>query len=289
MENVLLEIQRSYQTLRPSEQRAADFILEHPDQVKGMSLDELAHRCKVSQPTVLRLVKAVGYKGYREFSFALVEELAGKGKEIMPLYGCYLNREDKPGDIPEKIVTAASRTIESNLKSISVASFEKVVEVLTNAPKIDIFSVENSNATASDLETKLLYLGLNCRHFIDSYHQRIAANNMKPGDVAVGITYSGCSRDTVDALRIAKKRGASTVVLTNFRDSVISRYADLLICTSQEQHMYGDAIFSRTSQILVVDMIYLGIIASDYDNYVDRLKKSEDIIKDKAYKREENM
>lgn len=231
MENVLLEIQKIYQTLRPSERRAADFILDHADQARRMSL----------------------------------EELAARDRETMSLYGCRLTREDRPADIPEKIVAAASRMM------------------LAQAEKIDIFSVENSNATAADLETKLLYLGLNCRRFVDSYHQRIAADSMKPGEAAIGITYSGCSKDTVDALRIARERGAVTIVMTNFRDSVISRYADHLICTSQEQHMYGDAIFSRTSQILVVDMLYLAIIATDYDRYLERLRRSEYIIRDKAY------
>ena len=42
MENVLLEIQKIYQTLRPSERRAADFILDHADQARRMSLEELA-------------------------------------------------------------------------------------------------------------------------------------------------------------------------------------------------------------------------------------------------------
>ena len=73
-------------------------------------------------------------------------------------------------------------------------------------------------------------------------------------------------------------------MMTNFRDSVISRYADHLICTSQEQHKYGDAIFSRTSQILVVDMLYLAIIATDYDRYLERLRRSEYIIRTKLIK-----
>lgn len=75
----------------------------------------------------------------------------------------------------------------------------------------------------------------------------------------------GESKDTVDSLRTAKKAGARTIAVTNFKDAAISRYADILICTSQEQLMYGDAIFSRSCQILVVDMIYMGIISLDYD------------------------
>ena len=137
--------------------------------------------------------------------------------------------------------------------------------------------------TARDLLTKLLYLGLNCRHFDDYYHQRISASNLTGRDAAIGISYSGCSRDTVDVMKAAKKSGAVTIVLTNFKDSLISRYADLLLCTSQEQLFYGDAIFSRTTQLLLVDMIYMGLLASDYNRYAGRLDKSSRVIRDKAY------
>ena len=157
------------------------------------------------------------------------------------------------------------------------------MEALANARLIDIYGVENSEATALDLLTKLLYLGLPCRYFSDCYHQQIAAGALTPGDVAVGISYSGESKDTVDSLRTAKKAGARTIAVTNFKDAAISRYADILICTSQEQLMYGDAIFSRSCQILVVDMIYMGIISLDYDRFTDRLKRCEKVVQEKAY------
>ena len=157
------------------------------------------------------------------------------------------------------------------------------MEALANARLIDIYGVENSEATALDLLTKLLYLGLPCRYFSDCYHQQIAAGALTSEDVAVGISYSGESKDTVDSLRKAKKAGARTIAVTNFKDAAISRYADILICTSQEQLMYGDAIFSRSCQILVVDMIYMGIISLDYDRFTDRLKRCEKVVQEKAY------
>ena len=148
---------------------------------------------------------------------------------------------------------------------------------------IDIYSVENSEVTALDLLTKLLYLGLPCRHFSDYYFQRISAGSLTSDDVAVGISYSGESKDTVDVMRTAQKAGACTIVITNFQDSTIARYADILICTSQEQLFYGNAIFSRTTQLLIVDMIYMGIIASDYEHYVTQLNQCEKVVREKAY------
>ena len=146
--------------------------------------------------------------------------------------------------------------------------------------------MENSEAAAVDLMTKLSYLGLPCRHFTDCYLQQITAARLTEQDVAVGISYSGESRDTVDALKAAKHAGETTVAITNFRRSPISRHADILICTSQEQHFYGNAIFSRASQILIVDMIYMGLISSDYGHYVEQLNKCEKVVRRKAYDRQ---
>ena len=148
---------------------------------------------------------------------------------------------------------------------------------------IDIYSVEISGVAASLQMAKLLYLGLPCRYFSDYYYQRISAGSLGEGDAAVGISYSGTSKDTVDAIRTAKRAGATTIVITNFKDSPISRYADILICTSQEQFIYGNAIFSRMTQLLIVDMLYMGIIASDYDHYVGLLDQGEKMVRERAY------
>lgn len=84
-------------------------------------------------------------------------------------------------------------------------------------------------------------------------------------------------------METARKSGANTIVLTNFRDSRIAQYADVLLCASNEQLLYGDAIFSRTAQIAIVDMLYWGVILSDYDRYAGVLDRSSQIICDKAY------
>ena len=173
--------------------------------------------------------------------------------------------------------------MEETLKNFSVKTYRKAVEAIRKARLIDIYSVENSGVAAQDLLAKLLYLGLPCRYFSDSYYQRISAGSLTDEDVAVGISYSGASKDTVDAMRTAKRCGAVTIVITNFRDSPICRYADILICTSQEQFIYGNAIYSRMTQLLIVDMIYMGIIASDYEHYVGLLDQGEKIVRERAY------
>lgn len=280
------QIEAGYGDLRRSEKQAADYILSYMEEAADLPLDRLAYSAKVSQPTVLRMLKALGFNGYKDFRYQLVAELARETDREKPdqiMYGYTLSGQDTLEEIPIKMAATTQRMMEETLKNFSGKSYQKAVQKLKKARLIDIYSVENSEVTAMDLLTKLLYLGLPCRHFSDYYFQRISAGSLTSEDVAVGISYSGESKDTVDVMRTARKAGACTIVITNFRDSTIAKYADILICTSQEQFFYGDAIFSRTTQLLIVDMIYMGIIASDYERYVEQLNRCEKVVREKAY------
>lgn len=287
--NITTLIESGYADLRKSEKHAADYILNHMEQVTEMPLDRVAKAAKVSQPTVLRMLRALGYDGYKDFRYQLVAELAKSGNraenagQTQLMYGYTLDKKDGLDELPVNITMTTERMLEETLKNFPGKTYKRVIEALKNARLIDIYGVENSEVMAVDLLTKLLYLGLPCRHFTDCYLQQIAAGRLTDQDVAVGISYSGESKDTVDTVRAAKRSGACTIAITNFKESTISKYADILICTSQDQHFYGNAIFSRSTQILIVDMIYMGLISSDYEHYVEQLNKCEKVVCDKAY------
>ena len=159
------------------------------------------------------------------------------------------------------------------MKSISPKTLEQVVKAIIQADKIALYYVENSSCTANDLVTKLMYLGINCCAYSDYYMQQVSARNLTEKDLAIGISYSGRSRSTVDAMKLASQTGAATIAITNFENSLIEEYADMVLCTSNEQFLYGDAIFSRVSQLAVVDMIYSGILLSDYKKYTKILAR----------------
>lgn len=282
---VELEIRAAYGDLRKSEKKAADYVLGNLDRIKNMTLETIALDSGVSQPTVMRMIKAAGYDSMKSLKYALVEEAAKSegGKCGQPFCGYPLSEQDQVKDIPLKITAAAGNVIEQALASISLREYEKIIEVLHTAEKIDIYGIENSSAACVDLSTKLLYLGLNARYVGDPYLQRIGADALTSRDAAIAISYSGASKDTVDAIKSAKERGATTIVLTNFQNSPISQYADYLLCSTQEQLFYGNTIFSRMSQILIVDMLYMGLIATDYPHYTERLSCNSTLIENKAY------
>ena len=116
-------------------------------------MEELAGAAGVSQPTVMRFVKALGYSGFREFKYALVQEEArGQRKEgEIELYGFQLSSRDRLEEIPGKIVATSIRMLEETLKSIRAKDYRQAVEAILEARSIVIYSVENSVCTASEI------------------------------------------------------------------------------------------------------------------------------------------
>lgn len=282
-------IRSKYASLRSSEKRVADFVLKNEWECRKLTLEELAKRSGVSQPTVVRFVKALEYDSFKEFRYRLIEEATGgeissdSENGVRAMYGYPLKRGEDVAQVPARVVATTVKMLENVLKSISVEEFERTIEMIANARRVMLFCVENSSATAKDLMTKLIYLGIDCRYDEDYYIQRIQAAALEERDVAIGISYSGQSKDVVDVMKCAKKAGAHTIAITNFEHALIGKWSDLVLCSSQEQLMYGDAIFSRTTQLAIVDMIYMGLITSRYERYTEQLDKNSRIIRDKAY------
>lgn len=285
-DNCILRIKKKYFDLRPSEVKVADFVIRNIKEASKMSIGRLSEITEVSQPSIIRFVKALGYSGYREFKDNMIAYIVSdpESSNMNLLHGFNLKKEDKLEDIPKKTINASIKILEKTLKSIDIESFEKAIDMIVSARRIDIYGVENSNSVINDLKNKLLYLGLDVRHSEDIYMQNLSANNLTSEDLAIGISYSGTSKDTVDIIKRAKFSGAKALIITNFEESLISNYADVTIHSSNSKgDIYGNAIFSRISQTAIVDMIYMGIILSDYERFSKILDKNGEISSYKSY------
>ena len=178
------------------------------------------------------------------------------------------------------------RHLEEVLKALSSYEFVRAVNALEKAENISVYAVENSSCTAEDFATKMTYIGKQVYFNKDGYMQKVNAKNLTERDVAMGISHTGQSRHTVDALRCAKESGAMTIAITNYQQALINKYADIILCTENTQYMYGNAIFSRSAQISLVDMLYLGVFLKNYDYYAEKLNNSWKNIQDLVYERD---
>ena len=136
--NITVQIGSGYGDLRKSEKQAADYILNHMEEAAELPLDRLAEAAKVSQPTVLRMLKAVGYEGYRDFRYQLVAELAKTGgavhgRESDLMYGYTLDRKEGLDAVPLNITVTTERMLEETLKNLPLKTYRKAIDALRSA------------------------------------------------------------------------------------------------------------------------------------------------------------
>lgn len=286
MKHIKLTIQKVYHDLRPSEKKVADYFLTNTINVEDVSLIYLEKYIQVSQPTIIRFVKKLGYNSFKQFKISLISANAKEEEKNEALYGFCIDENTSLKDLPAMIVTTNIKMLEEMLKSVSHHHLLKLIEDIKKARNIVIFSVENSNSIALDLIVKLSYLGLPVIHYDDYYMQTLLANSLSEEDLAIGISYSGESLNTLKIMKIANKKKAQCVAITNFEKASICKYANYALCTSNEQFLYGESVYSRCTQMAIVDMIYMGIILSDYKKYTNILDVSSKMMIRKGLEKE---
>ncbi|GEM89753.1 MULTISPECIES: MurR/RpiR family transcriptional regulator [Oceanithermus] len=251
---VLSRINSFYDKLSPSERRVADYVREHPEQVIHMPLAKLAQQAGVSDPSVLRFCRAIGYRGYLDFKVALTQDLASPVQFIHET----VNPSDGPREIAQKVFAAANRALLETLQSLDVAGIERVVDLIDGAKRTLIIGVGTSAPIAQTFYNRLFRLGLPVWIQTDSYLQLMHAALLGPDDVVVGISQTGASTDPVLTLEEAKKHGAATVAITGSLSSPITQQADVTLYSSYHE-LRPEAASSRIAQIAIVETIYVAL------------------------------
>ncbi|MEA4884849.1 MAG: MurR/RpiR family transcriptional regulator [Clostridia bacterium] len=268
----LLKVQGVLATLPPSEQRVALRVLEHPRKVVQSTITELARECDVSESTVVRFCKNLGLDGYKEFRIAIAQEL---GALIPELVVGELDTAREMGTLAESVFSNNIRALQATLNSLDYEAVNRAIDALASARRVDFYGAGPSSVVAMDAYIKFMRIGLSTGYNSNAHLQAVSAAVLTPLDVAVGISYSGSTRDTIDALTIARNTGATTVAVTNFHDMPICDAADIVICTSADESLFqGGAMASRTAQLAVIDLIFVGTVSRRPDVFSGQFAKT---------------
>ncbi|MBY0123329.1 MurR/RpiR family transcriptional regulator [Bacillus sp. S/N-304-OC-R1] len=278
MSTEIIFIQESIHTFKPTEKKAAEYILKYPDEVVNQSIQKLAEKAKVSEATIIRLSKSLKCKGFQELKLKIAYELA-KLENANNLY------EDIPSDGSMKsFIQSVSQnniqSIQNTLLVLSEEELEKAVTLISNARLIAVYGLGASAIVAQDFKQKLTRINRWCEAAFDGDTQLTISANLTNQDVAFGISYSGQSKDVYESLKVAKENGASIITLTKSGDNPVSSLADAkLNTTSLERNVRSGATSSRIAQLNVIDILFLGVTKSDQERNIRALERTRKAVK----------
>ena len=266
-------------SLSPAEARVGRVVLDNPALAASLTITELAHRAETSETTVVRFCRALGFRGYPELRLTLATEAGRAQRRDMRQVGSDIGPGDDLAAVVQKISYADARAVEDTASQLHLPTLEAVVTALVNAGRVDIYGVGASAFVALDLQQKLHRIGRVAFAWADVHVALTSAAVLKPGDVAVGISHTGATTDTVDALTEARRRGAATVALTNFPRSPITAVADMVLTTAARETTFrSGAMSSRIAQLTVIDCVFVGVAQRTYGQTRSALEATYDAV-----------
>ncbi|MDH4482515.1 MAG: SIS domain-containing protein [Rhodoferax sp.] len=252
---MLDRIQAALPSLAPAEQRVGRLCLADPRAFAKLPVSELADRSHVSKPTVVRFCRSVGYDGLADFKL----KLAGTVNEGVPFIHRSVDVDDKIGDVMVKVIDNTVAALLKYRNEASTMAMERAVVALVEAYKagrqIQFFGVGNSGIVAQDGQHKFFRLGVNTNAYSDGHMQVMSASVMRPGDCVVVISNSGRTRDLMDACDIARKNGATTIVITASGSPLASAGHIHLSADHPEGFDKYSPMVSRLLHLMILDIL----------------------------------
>lgn len=267
----LTAIRANYSALTKAEKKVADFVRSNPEDAYYASGLELAARTGVSEATVVRFWRSIGYSTSMEFKLSLSRDLArassGRSSGDVSLL-------DSVSSMIQKLSDRAIGSIRATEELLNEAEMEKAIDMLLGSRKVCLFGVGLSGCVAGYARNNFLRIGIQCETDGDSHTQSMIASALGRQDVALGISYSGTTRETIHCLTLAMQAGAGTICITSFAQSPITEVADVsLIAVTRESELLNAATKSQLAQVHILDLLCCGVAMKKYDQAVDSAEK----------------
>ena len=255
MNRTLLQAQLRYNDMGKSEKKVADWLFSHSGEILPYSITDLASKCDSSEATIVRFSKRLGYSGYQELKLFLAQEY--EKKVIVP----NITGADDCFSIFEKVCNDAYMSLERTKKTLSADSMTRAAKAISEARRVVIIGLGTSAQVAEDASNKFLRAGCNSSAYADTHMQAIAVSQLKAGDVVIGISQSGSSKDIVEAMKTARSHGATTISITSKERSPIARQSDILLLTDTEETRHSSlGLNSHISRLVVIDALCYKIV-----------------------------
>ena len=251
-----------------AEKRVAAYVRAHGREIISIPLSEISHACNVSDATVVRFCRHLGYKGLKDFKIALAsEQNVAQQSADLPI-----DWNDTLPLLKEKVFAGCIKALQCSSVTLSDKTVIRAVEALNKADNIDVYAVGGSVPIASYLRHQLMKLGIRSSVYSDSQSMQLSLSQLGENDVALGISCSGKTQEVIRALSSAAALGATTLCLTNSKQSQLAREASISMITSGNRFFGEDYnTYSRLSQLAVVDILYAGLIVLRGQQHQDKL------------------
>jgi DNA-binding MurR/RpiR family transcriptional regulator len=261
-ESVLARVRARLPEFTGALQRVAELVLTDPASAARSTIVELAERSGTSPATVTRFCRALGFEGYADLRLGIAGE-TGRAARTGG-WTVDIGREIQPGDPLERvlgqIMAADTRAMHDTAALLDLGEVERAADAISRAGRVDIYGASGSALVGAEMQFCLHRIGVAAWAWTDVHNGLASSALLGPADVALGISHSGQTRETVEMIAEAGGQGAVTVALTSFPRSPLAEVSDIVLLTATQATTFRpDALSARHPQLVVLDLLYIAV------------------------------
>ncbi|HWD61988.1 MAG TPA: MurR/RpiR family transcriptional regulator [Humibacter sp.] len=257
--------------------KIAAVLLDSPDAPLRLSITELAESAGTSPATVTRFCRTIGFSGYVPLRVAVASDVGREraretwSEDIGRAFG----PDDSPTEVMSTLLAAHTRSLHETADLVDLARLERIAARIATCEHVDLYGIGGSATMAEEMQSRLYRIGINSHYWPEVHTGLTSAALQDEHCVAIGISNTGRTEETIQMLECARSTGALTVAVTNSPDSPLARIADEHIVTlALEQFLQPDDLSAKHSQLFVLDLLYLLVAQKNFGRTTTTLAAS---------------
>lgn len=288
-DNIFVTIRSRYNTLSKVQKNIADYILNNKSEAVRITISELAQKCSVSEPTVIRFINKLDYSSYQTFRIDMAGELSKETTKSSPsgikIDDGYQNIEpsDDIKTVKQKVISSAACAINDLNNMVNIDDLNAAVDLILNSNSILFYGSGGSSVIAMDAYHKFMRIGKKVSFDANSHFSLIKASHLQSNDVVVLISHTGESREVLECAGNAKERGCKIIGITSYLNSSLAKISDVVLFSSTyDLKYYTDAMVSRLIQLVILDMIFISVslkMGEESKNMIEESRKAISVAK----------
>lgn len=281
--NLILKIQSVYNQFTRAEKKVADYCLKHKEEVPFLSITDLADACEVGDTSVYRFCRTLELEGYQEFKmkFSLSQGTASMESRLVRS----AEKEADPVDVmARKVCSAHMNAIRETCMLLDKQALERVLTMFGEAERVYFFGIGDSLLTAQEARNKFLRITSKVNCITDPHMQAMVSSMTTPKDLILIISYSGATKDNIQAARLARQAGAKVACISHFQKSPLTAYCDaVLLCGAKEGPLDGGSMAAKLGQLFLIDLLYQGYYERNVEECKANNEKATAAVVEKLY------
>jgi glucokinase len=261
-DNTMMDRIRQLQpTLTPAEQRVGSLVLEQPRLVLNEPIAGIAKLADVSQPTVIRFCRSLGFLGLADFKLKFASSLTG----AIPVRHSQVRLSDSTHDLSAKVIDNTVSAILKFRDQLDVRAIDRAIELVSRARRIEFYAMGNARVVALDGQHKFFRFRIPTALYGDSHLFSLAAELLGPGDVVIAISNSGSLPELLSAVDKARAAGADVIAISSSQSPLARRASVVLAVDHAEDSSSFLSMISRILQLLLIDIMSVGVSVDVHD------------------------